>query len=165
MTGSGDWEVEFYADEAGREPCRAWMEKLPPTKRIALEVAIQLVLARRGPAVVETEFGKALGGGLYEFRLRWSAEEVRRKVVGVLADGTARPEKILPRVFFCTSSGKIILLLGGYDKAKDPASGARAGRSPRRASCWPRTRRPSAAADGRPGRMASVLDRLMCHDT
>jgi hypothetical protein len=59
MAGSGDWEVEFYADDAGREPCRRWMQKLLPTKRIALEVAIQLVLARRGPAVVETEFCKA----------------------------------------------------------------------------------------------------------
>lgn len=78
------------------------------------------MLARRGPAVVETEFGKVLGGGLYEFRLRWSAEEVRRKVEGVSADGAARPEKILLRVFFCTSGGKIILLLSGYDKAKDP---------------------------------------------
>jgi hypothetical protein len=48
MTGPDDWEVEFYADDAGREPCRAWMEKLPPAKRIALEVAMQLVLAWRG---------------------------------------------------------------------------------------------------------------------
>ena len=69
--------------------------------------------ARAGPAWPGSS-------GLYEFRLRWSAEEVRRKVDGVSADGTARPEKILLRVFFCTSSGKIILLLSGYDKAKDP---------------------------------------------
>jgi hypothetical protein len=52
------------------------METLTPQKRIALEEAIRLVLARRGLAVVETEFGKALGGRLYEFRLRWSAAEV-----------------------------------------------------------------------------------------
>jgi hypothetical protein len=36
------------------------------------------VLARRGPAVVETEFGQTLGGGLHEFRLRWPAEDVWR---------------------------------------------------------------------------------------
>ncbi len=120
MTGSRDWEVEFYADDAEREPCRAWMEKLPPTKRIALEMAIQLVLARRGLAVMETEFGKALGGGLYEFRLRWSADEVRRKVGDVSSGAVGRPEKILLRAFFCTSGRKIILLLSGYDKAKEP---------------------------------------------
>jgi hypothetical protein len=72
------------------------------------------------PAVVETEFGKALGGGLYEFRLRWSAAEVQRKVEGVSAQTAAKAEKIMLRVFFCTSGRKIILLLSGYDKARDP---------------------------------------------
>jgi hypothetical protein len=96
------------------------MGTLAPQKRIALEEAIRLVLARRGLAVVETEFGKALGGGLYEFRLRWSAAEVQRKVEGVAAETAAKAEKIMLRVFFCTSGRKIILLLSGYDKARDP---------------------------------------------
>jgi hypothetical protein len=74
----------------------------------------------RGLAVVETEFGKALGGGLYEFRLRWSAAEVQCKVEGVAAETAAKAEKIMLRVFFCTSGRKIILLLSGYDKAGDP---------------------------------------------
>jgi hypothetical protein len=120
VTGLEDWEVEFYADESGREPCRVWMGTLTLQKRIALEEAIRLVLARRGLAVVETEFGKALGGGLYEFRLRWSAAEVQRKVEGVAAETAAKAEKIMLRVFFCTSGRKIILLLSGYDKARDP---------------------------------------------
>jgi|SRR5580700_888207 hypothetical protein len=114
-----DWEVEFYADGSGREPCRAWMGTLTSQQRIALEEAIRLVLARRGLAVVETEFGKALGGGLYEFRLRWSAAEVQRKVEGVAAEAVAKAEKIMLRVFFCTSGRKIILLLSGYDKARN----------------------------------------------
>jgi hypothetical protein len=120
MADLEDWDVEFYADESGREPCRAWMGTLTPQKRIALEEAIRLVLARRGLAVVETEFGKALGGGLYEFRLRWSAAEVQRKVEGVAAETAAKAEKIMLRIFFCTSGRKIILLLSGYDKARDP---------------------------------------------
>jgi hypothetical protein len=96
------------------------MASLAPQKRVALEEAIRLVLARRGLAVVETEFGKALGGGLFEFRLRWSAAEVQRKVEGVSAVTKAKAEKIMSRMFFCTSGRKIILLLSGYDKAKDP---------------------------------------------
>jgi hypothetical protein len=96
------------------------MGTLTLQKRIAREEAIRLVLARRGLAVVETEFGKALGGGLYEFRLRWSAAEVQRKVEGVAAETAAKAEKIMLRVFFCTSGRKIILLLSGYDKARDP---------------------------------------------
>jgi len=71
-----------------------------------------------GLAVLETEFGKALGGGLYEFRLRWSAAEVQRKVEVVSAGTAAKAEKIMLRVFFCTSGRKIILLLSGYDKTR-----------------------------------------------
>ncbi len=86
-----------------------------------LETAIEFVLAERGTAVVETEYGKALGGGLYEFRLRWSAAEVHHKVTGISPERASRSESILLRVFFCTSGRKIILLLSGYDKGKGPS--------------------------------------------
>jgi hypothetical protein len=96
------------------------MRDLSRAKRLALETAIELVLAVRGLDVVQTEFGKALSGGLYEFRLRWSAEEVAQKVGAISAQQAAGAEKILLRVFFCLSGCKIILLLSGYDKARDP---------------------------------------------
>jgi hypothetical protein len=96
------------------------MRGLSREKRIALETAIELVLAHRGLDVVETEFGKALGGGLYEFRVRWSAEEVASKVGAILAEPVAKTETIILRLFFCTAGRKIILLLWGYDKAKKP---------------------------------------------
>lgn len=120
---SKKWDVEFYADEHGREPCREWMtRKLSPQKQRAIETAIELVLMERGTAVVETEYGKALGGGLYEFRLRWSAAEVRHKIIGISAERASKSESILLRVFFCTSGRKLILLLSGYDKGRDPSS-------------------------------------------
>jgi hypothetical protein len=116
-----NWHIEFYRDEHGREPCAEWMtKKLTQRKRVALETAIELVLANRGLDVVETEYGKALGGGLYEFRLRWSAAEVRQKILGTGSDQTPDSECILLRVFFCTSGHKVILLLCGYDKRRDP---------------------------------------------
>jgi hypothetical protein len=119
---AGEWDVEFYADEQGREPCRNWADDLSPQKRAAFVAAIRLVLARRGLDVVETEFGKALGAGLYELRVRWSAAEIRHKVEGLPPDDVGHaPEKILLRVFFCTSGRKIILLMSGYDKAKNPS--------------------------------------------
>ena len=115
------WTIEFYADENGREPCRVWMEKLGRVERIALETAIDLVLAARGLGVCSTEYG-SLGDGLYEFRLRWTADEVRAKV-GRVSDATAaKSGKILLRVFFCTWGQKIILLLSGYDKARNSGS-------------------------------------------
>jgi hypothetical protein len=118
MTDRG-WDLEFYADEHGREPCREWMEDLSPVKKLALETALDDVLAERGTDVVRTEFGKALGQGLYEFTLRWTAGEVRSKVGRVSDSAAAKSEKILLRVFFCTAGRKIILLLSGYDKAVD----------------------------------------------
>jgi hypothetical protein len=120
VADDGEWDIEFYADERGREPCLEWMQGLSREKRVALETAIELVLAERGLDVVETEFGKALGRGFYEFRLRWSAEEVAHKAGAVLAESVAETEVILLRLFFCTSGRKIIFLLSGYDKAKSP---------------------------------------------
>lgn len=122
MADRGEWDIEFYADERNSEPCLEWIRGLSRQKRAALETAIELVLARRGLDVVKTEFGKALGGGLYEFRLRWSAEEVAGKAGAVLAEPVAETEAILLRLFFCTSGRKIILLLSGYDKAKNPSN-------------------------------------------
>jgi|SRR5712691_246908 len=120
MADSGEWDVEFYADEQGREPCREWADDLSPQKRAAFIEAVRLVLARRVPGVVESEYGKALGGGLYELRVRWSAAEIRHKVQGLPPDDVGKaPEKIMLRVFFCTSGRKIILLMSGYDKARD----------------------------------------------
>jgi hypothetical protein len=119
---SNGWQVEFYADPGGREPCREWAEDLSPQKRAAFGAAVRLVLARRGLDVVETEYGKALGDGLYEFRVRWTASEIRHKVEGLPPDEVGgAPEAIVLRVFFCTAGRKIILLLSGYDKARDPS--------------------------------------------
>lgn len=119
MADRGIWELEFYQDENGREPCRSWIQELSREKRLAIETALEHVLAVRGLDVVETEFGKALGKGLYEFRLRWTAKEVAEKVGAVLSETPRESESILLRVFFCTAGRKIVLLLSGYDKGVD----------------------------------------------
>lgn len=122
MTDSDGWEVEFYSDANGREPCREWADGLSPQKSAAFIEAVRLVLAPRGLDVVETEFGKALGDGLYELRVRWTAAEIRQKLGGLPPKEVGRhPEKILLRVFFCTAGRKVILLMSGYDKARDPS--------------------------------------------
>jgi hypothetical protein len=122
VTDAGGWAVEFYADQSGREPCREWADGLSPQKRAAFTAAVRLVLARRGPNVVETEYGKALGDGLYEFRVRWTASEIHHKIEGLPPREVGGPaEAILLRVFFCTAGRKVILLLAGYDKMRDPS--------------------------------------------
>lgn len=118
----GAWQVEFYADEQGREPCREWAEQLSPTKNAAFRAAVEFVLTPQGINVASNEFGRALGGGLYELRIRQTATEIRQRVAGLPPDKVdSPPEAVLLRVFFCTAGRKIILLMSGYDKGESPS--------------------------------------------
>lgn len=112
------WSAEFYEDANGDEPCRKWIEKLTGSKRDAVAVALSEVLERLGPEVCQSEWGKALGQGLYEFRIRHSAEETAAMFAGG-PRGPKKREAIVLRVFFHPYGRKVILLLGGYDKGKD----------------------------------------------
>ena len=116
----GAWRVEFYADDQGREPCREWAERLSPTKKAAFLAAIEVVLTPQGINVASNEFGKALGDGLYELRIRQTATEIRQRVADLPPDEVdSPPEAVLLRVFFCTAGRKIILLMSGYDKGEN----------------------------------------------
>jgi hypothetical protein len=86
-------------------------------QRDALLAALAGILARQGLDVCRSEWGKHLGGGLAEFRLRHDRREVLAR------DGTFKsdlpessPEKILLPVFFHAHGTRLILLLSGYDK-------------------------------------------------
>ena len=102
------YEVEFYETTDGYQPARRWMRELAPTKRRALGRAIARVLAEEGVGVCRTEWGKNLGQGLCEFRLR---DEIN--VAGASVH-------ILLRVFFHAFGNKQIVLLHGYDKGEHP---------------------------------------------
>ncbi len=100
------YELEFYEDERGDRPVLRWIrEELTPTQRRELGQAMREQLQERGVGVCASEYGKQLGRGLFEFRLRRSAE---------LAG-----ERILLRVFCHAYGHKVVLLLGGYDKGAD----------------------------------------------
>src|SRR5512144_2381663 len=124
------YALEFYEDERGDKPVLRWIrEELTPTQRYELGQAIREQLEEKGVGVCATEYGKQLGKGLFEFRLRRSAEEVG--------------ERILLRVFCHACGTKIVLLLGGYDKGAD--SSARRQRDEialarRRLAAWQRRR-------------------------
>lgn len=115
------WTIEFYEDERGREPVRRWMERdLGDVQHDALVEALRHVLARFGPDVCQTPWGKALGRGLFEFRIRHSAAEIG-KMFGGAPPGAKVGERVLLRVFFHAYGDRIVLLLGGYDKGRDPS--------------------------------------------
>lgn len=116
------YTLAFYEDERGEEPARRWIkEELTPTQRRAIGVAMHEILAHEGVDVCNSEFGKALGGGLYEFRLRHDSEEIlarRRGIKRLVNRVRGESGRILLRVFFHPHGKRMILLLGGYDKSR-----------------------------------------------
>lgn len=114
------YTVEFYEDEAGASPIWRWLtEELSATQRRAVTAALEEILAPMGINVCNTEFGKALGGGLCELRIRQDADQLLARVGKASTCVAAeRPEKILIRIFFHAHGGKFVLLVGGYDKAR-----------------------------------------------
>ena len=68
-----------------------------------------------------SNWGKSLGAGLYEFRINRSLTALCKEFGVELPIGMRSEESKLFRVFFAVEGQKIILLLGGYDKGKDPS--------------------------------------------
>jgi hypothetical protein len=99
------YELEFFTDERGRSPCEAWMASLDDERLAALIGATRGILAEQGIGVCGTPYGKHLGHGLCEFRIRRET-----------AQGT-----ILLRMFFHAYGKRRVVLLSGYDKGADPS--------------------------------------------
>lgn len=99
--------IVFYQSPDGDKPALRWIESLSVRQRRALGYAIYRLLQRYGVGVCDTEFGRHLGGRLFEFRLR-----LNPRVDGEV--GTFR-------LFFHAGNDRVILLLGGYDKGRDPS--------------------------------------------
>lgn len=118
------YEIEFFRRADGTEPVRRFMDSLTNDKRDALVAALIHVLGRQGLGVCATEWGKQLGAGLAEFRLRHDEREVlsARRPSGPEALPEASPERILLRVFFHAHGNRLILLLSGYDKGARPSN-------------------------------------------
>ena len=114
--------LEFYADPNGDQPVLRWLrEELTPTQRRAIGVAMAEILQVEGIGVCRGAYGKQLGDGLFEFRLRHDAGEILRSL-GKPARDEPRHERILLRVFCHAHGDRLILLLGGYDKGADPSA-------------------------------------------
>jgi hypothetical protein len=125
------WRVRYYKDlDTKQQPAKDWLKALynKPEERpkwAAAMAAIHHVLKQRGTDVCESEWGKNLGKGLYEFRVRNPADQIQSKFP--LRDRLPKdvpagkgPVTILLRIFFMTYGKEVILLLCGYDKDKDP---------------------------------------------
>ena len=107
MPVAGPFTIEFYEAPTGDKPVLSWIRQdLSVRQRRALGYALYRLLQRYGIGICETEFGRQLGGGLFEFRLRLSER----------TDG----ERATLRVFCHATGDRVVLLLGAYDKGRDP---------------------------------------------
>jgi hypothetical protein len=116
--------LEFYRSPNGRVPARDWMRHLTTYKRRALAAALRLVLASHGLGVCATPYGRQLGHGLFEFRLDEDEASLRRKWGSEPGRSGVPPGsggRILLRVFCHATGARVILVLGGYDKGRDPS--------------------------------------------
>ncbi len=109
------WTIEIACDGFER-----FMRKLPAYERDVVDAALGHVLAVEGIGICDSEWGKALGGGLYEFRVRRSLAVILNSA-GVAGDSRAR-RAVLVRVLCAFSGNKVVILLGGYDKGRDPSA-------------------------------------------
>jgi hypothetical protein len=114
------WTPEPFEADDGTIPFQRFIDDLSDFKFVALDAAIDRVLSVRGIDLVRTEWLKALGDGLHEFRVRHDAEEIARMFGGEAPEVAGQAQKVLLRLFVHFYGEKVILLLGGYDKGDDP---------------------------------------------
>jgi hypothetical protein len=118
------YTLVFYAEASGREPLADFLDGLEPYKRAALVAGLSEILAAQGLDVCASEYGKHLGKGLAEFRLRHSYDEINRRFRSREPVSPQFPQhggRLVLRVFFHAYGDKLVLLLGGYDKGRRPS--------------------------------------------
>jgi hypothetical protein len=118
---SQSWQIELLHLPNGQIPYLTFRDSLNPYESELLDLCVEEILARAGINVCETNWGKALGAGLYEFRINRSINALVNHL-GIEPPGEYKGDRTkLLRVFFTVEGQKIILLLSGYDKGKDPS--------------------------------------------
>ncbi len=82
---------------------------------------MRIRLGRDGLDLARTEWLKALGEGLHEFRIRHTAAEIAEMFGGEPPDVKHPREAVLLRVFVHFHGNRVVLLIAGYDKGTDPS--------------------------------------------
>jgi phage-related protein len=96
------FQLEFYKDQSGRQPVLEWLrDEVSVSTRRVVGTAFREILQEQGVGVCGTPFGRQLGGGLFEFRLR--------------------ERDLLLRAFCHAYGNKVILILAAYAKSEDPS--------------------------------------------
>lgn len=119
--GPGQWTLQVYEPVGKPAPYVRFVERLDGWQRHIVDIAVRTILAHQGHNVCQTEWGKSLGKGLYEFRIRRTLRTICSTTGTELPTGVDPDREVLLRVFFAVEGDRIVLLLGGYDKGADPS--------------------------------------------
>lgn len=112
-----DWTIETET------PFEEFYNGLEEYKQAVLRAAVETVLQEHGIDICSSEWGKNLGGGLYEFRVQKSLKSIMSAANLEVPDNFAAPDRTVLLRVFCTFHGKrIVLLLDGYDKQRDTSA-------------------------------------------
>lgn len=94
------WTIDYEGDDFER-----FYDSLPDYERAVLAAAIEHVLQVQGIDICAGEWGKALGDGLYEFRVRRSLQAILSEAGEAVPENLAVSSRsVLIRVF-CTFYG------------------------------------------------------------
>ncbi|GAB2469172.1 hypothetical protein [Xylanimonas ulmi] len=121
-----EWTVEVWEDENGRSPFASWFDRLEEQDQAIVDAVLTRVVATLGIGVCSTEWGKALGDGLYEVRMRCSLNAIlnRGRSTELEPLQMAGGDRTVLLRLFCTFHGnKVVLLFQGYDKRKPCRTG------------------------------------------
>ncbi len=119
MAEIDSWTVEYYEGRDTFSSFESWMDSLSDVKFAALSAAIELVLAPNGLKLIGTPWLKHVEKGIFEFRIKYSAADIKAMYANLEINSPMPPVKILIRLFIHFHGSKIILLLSGYDKASN----------------------------------------------
>ena len=109
------WSVGYVSPRFMR-----FATSLTPWKQAVLRSVIENVLMVAGINICDSEWGKPLGGGLYELRIRRAPSLPRGSEQGEKLPGDASAGgPVLLRVFCVFYQSQAIGLLSGYDKGRD----------------------------------------------
>jgi hypothetical protein len=114
--GVPGWSIEY-----GGESFARFYRSLPECEQAVLTAALEHVLRVHGIDICAGEWGKPLGHGLYEFRVRRSLDAILTAAGLDPRSLSGADRSVLIRVF-CTFHGdRIVVLHHGYDKKRDPS--------------------------------------------
>jgi hypothetical protein len=118
------WTVDVWEDDrTGRCPFAAWFGKLDAHEQTVVDAVIEHIVTPLGMDICDTEWGKPLGGGLYEVRIRRTLSAIRTwgAPAGDAEPAAVGERAVLLRLFVTFHGDHVVLLFQGYDKGKDPS--------------------------------------------